>query len=271
MSSLRPGASPSDPYATIAAIYDAEFSDADADIRTFARDMDGAARVLVLGCGTGRVSEALRAPRRTVVGVDLSAPMIARAKVNAAQSVARRAGGRGDTGTERPGDIEYVVADMCALEPLGLAPFDAAVIPNAAFSFLTSRRDQLRCLAGLRDLVSGPLWIDLPMPDFALLGAPHTPEAPAWLGTVGELRVRRTREVWRHPVQQRLSLLDRYYHADDPGAALLAASRLELRLIFPAELEWLLEVAGFYADAMYGDHAGGPLREGCPRLLVRAL
>lgn len=264
MSSPGPRGSQSDPYAQIAAIYDAEFTAAEADIRTFARDLDGAARVLVLGCGTGRVSEALRAPGRAVVGVDLSAPMIERARANA---------GRGSRSVPigvNPG-IAYFVADMCELGFVGLAPFDAVVIPNAAFSFLPTRRDQLRCLTGLRGLVRGPLWIDVPMPDFALLGAAHSPEAPAWAGAVGDRRVRRTREVWRRPVQQQLTLLDRYYTGDEPGAPPIASSQLELRLVFPAELEWMLEAAGFYADAMFGDHAGGPLREGCDRLLVRAM
>ncbi len=221
-------------------------------MRTFGEGVRGATRVLVLGCGTGRVSRALAAGGRTVVGVDLSEPMIERARA------------------QDPGG-EYVVGDMCDLTAIKGRLFDAAVIPNAAFSFLRSRRDQLRCLTGLRGIVRGPLWIDVPMPDFALLGVPHTPEAHAWEGLVDGHRIRRTREVWRRPVEQRLDLLDRYYTVAVPGPQLRTTSELRLRLLFPAEMEWLLETAGFYADALYGDHAGGPVREGCDRLLVRAL
>lgn len=241
-----------DPYAQIAAIYDAEFAGASADVGTYWRDLDGARRVLVLGCGTGRVSAGLVAAGREVVGLDLSAPMIERAQAAA-----------------RPGE-RYVVGDMCALD--GLGRFDAVVIPNAAFSFLPERRAQLRCLQQVRALLDGgPLWIDVPMPDFGLLGQAHTPERVAWEGVVDGAPVRRTREVFRRPVAQRLLLRDRYFALDAAAPRLLATSDLPLRLLFPAELEWMLETAGFYADALHGNHAGGPVAEGCDRLLCRAL
>ena len=244
-----------DPYAQIPAFYDVEFAGATADISTYFRDLSGARRVLVLGCGTGRVSEGLVHPDREVVGVDLSGPMIDRARATAREGVAH-----------------YRVGDMCHLAGLELGIFDAVVIPNAAFSFLPSRRAQLQCLQQIRDLLQGgPLWIDVPMPDFGLLGAAHSPEAPAWQGQVGDVRIRRTREVFRKPVAQQLLLRDRYY-ADYAGEQVpICVSDLPLRLIFPAELEWILESAGFYADALYGNHAGGPLAEGCDRLLCRAL
>lgn len=249
-----------DPYSRIAAFYDAEFEDAEVDVRTYTRALEGSSRVLVLGCGTGRVSEGLRAGGRDVVAVDLSGPMIERARARERRR-----------GQERLPGVRYLVGDMCELSQVGASGFDAAVIPNAAFSFLPTRRDQLRCLAGLRARVHGPVWIDVPMPDFALLGSPHSPEAPAWEGVVEGSRIQRTREVWRRPVQQQLVLLDRYYGSACDGPALLHTSELRLRLVFPGELEWLLEAAGFYADAMFGDHAGGPVREGCDRLLVRAM
>jgi len=252
-----------DPYARIAGLYDAEFAGASADIRTFSRDLDGRRRVLVLGCGTGRVSEGLRCAGREVVGVDISAPMIQRA---------RAATALGGSGTPA---VEYVLGDMAALP--SLAGFDAAVVPNAAFSFLPTRRQQLRCLEGLRAVVDGPVWIDVPMPDFTLLGQPHTPEAVAYTGADGTGTWTRTREVFRFPVEQRLLLRDRYYlgAVASEGAPWPTlpdhVSDLALRLILPAELEWMLEAAGLYADALYGDHSGSPLHEGCDRLLVRAL
>jgi SAM-dependent methyltransferase len=244
-----------DPYAQIPSFYDAEFAGATADISTYFRDLSGARRVLVLGCGTGRVSDGLVHPGREVVGVDLSGPMIDRAGA-----------------ASRDGTAHYRVGDMCHLAGLGLGLFDAVVIPNAAFSFLPSRRAQLQCLQQVRGMLEGgPLWIDVPMPDFELLGTPHSPEAPAWQGQVGDVQIRRTREVFRRPVAQQLLLRDRYYAAAGEAAPPICVSDLPLRLIFPAELEWLLESAGFYADTLYGNHAGGPLAEGCDRLLCRAL
>ncbi len=249
---------PVDPYREITEFYDEEFANADADVRTFYADLAGCTRVLVVGCGSGRVSEGLRAAGRQVVGVDISAPMIERA-------------------TARPGaSARYVVGDMCRLSAADLGTFDAVVVPNAAFSFLPTRREQLQCLAGLRSLAQGALWIDVPMPDFRMLGGAHTPEGLAWSGRARRGGfVTRTREVFRFPVGQRLLLRDRYYLTAEPGVGWVGpphcVSELPLRLIFPAEIEWMLEAGGFYADRLLGDHSGGPVHEGCDRLLVRAL
>ena len=100
-----------DPYAQITAFYDEEFASATADVRTFHSDLVGCRRVLVLGCGTGRVSEGLRCIGREVVGLDISAPMIDRARV-----------------THRPANpathVRYIVGDMCELSDIELGSFD---------------------------------------------------------------------------------------------------------------------------------------------------
>ncbi len=231
-----------DPYAHIAAFYDAEHDRATgADILGYARrGVPGP--LLVLGCGTGRVCRGLE-DHRTVVGLDASAAMLARAR----------------------GRSRYVLGDMRAFD---LGTFSEVLVPNGAFAFLKTRADQAACLDAVHRALKpgGAVTLDLPMPDFSRLGTPHTEEKPAWRGEVDGRPARRTREVWRHPVAGRLHLLDRYYLGD----ALVASAHLHLRLAFPRELEWLLEAAGFDVDALWGDHAGGPLREGCPRLLVRA-
>lgn len=233
-----------DPYRAIAELYDAEYGPLEADIAYFARH-GAAGPLLVLGCGTGRVNRAL-APVRAVTGLDLSAPMLA---------VARAAS---------PG-AAYVCADM---RDFDLGPFGEIVAPNAGFSFLPTRADQYACLAACHRALppGGSLLLDVPMPTFALLGTPHTPEKLAWEGEVGGRAVRRTREVHRYPVQQRLELLDRYY----VDGALFATSPLTLRLIFPAEAEWMLESAGFATEPFHGDYTGAPLRESSPRLILRA-
>lgn len=231
-----------DPYAAIADAYDAEFDSAEADCSGYANRSAGG-RLLVLGCGTGRVCRVL-APTRPILGLDLSEPMIFRARE------------RG------PSQIEYRVGDM---RKFVAANIDEIIIPNASFAFLPTRADRTACLAACRETTKGPLTIDLPMPDFSLLGVPHTPEREAWRGTVEGREVLRTREVFRLPVAGSLRLIDRYY----TGTSCII-SELRLHLHTPAELEWMLEANGYYADAMFGDHKGGPIREGCDRLLVVA-
>ncbi|MDF1562564.1 MAG: class I SAM-dependent methyltransferase [Deltaproteobacteria bacterium] len=236
---------PPDPYQAIAELYEAEHGQLDADLRFYAREgVNGP--LLVLGCGTGRIGRTLGSCRR-VTGLDASEEMLA---------VARRLAP----------EARYIRGDM---RDFDLGRFAEIVIPNGAFNFLTTRADQQRCLECChRALAQGaPLTIDTPLPDFRLLGTPHSPERLAWEGRLQGEEVRRTREVHRHPVAQRLELTDRYY----AGERLLATAELRLRLLFPGEAEWMLEAAGFTLEAVHGDYAKTPLRSDSPRLLIRAL
>jgi SAM-dependent methyltransferase len=238
----------SDPYSLIAAIYDAEFDAASADAAYFARAGVGGP-LLVLGCGTGRVCRLLE-PLRAVTGLDLSEAMLTRARART-----------------NPGDrLTWVHGDM---RTFALGTFAEILVPNAAFCFLHTRADQLACLQACAAALpeGAPLTLDLPAPDFALLAIPHSPERLAWEGTVDGRPVRRTREVTRRALAGRLDLLDRYF----VDGALVATSLLPLQLSGPRELEWMCEAAGFWVDAIYGDYHGGPLRDGCDRILVRAI
>ncbi len=234
----------SDPYAAVADFYDAEFEGATADAAFFARHA-ATGPLLVLGCGTGRVSTLLAADR-PVTGLDRSEPMLARARA------------RGD-------GVRYVQGDIRSFE---LGTFGEVVVPNGTLCFLHSRADQLACLAACARALppGGQLILDLPAPDFPRLAVPHSPERIVWEGTIGGRPARRTREVTRRALLGRIDLLDRYWIDD----ALVATSLLPLQLSTPRELEWLCEAGGFWVDALYGDYGGGPLRDDCDRILVRA-
>ena len=237
-----------DPYQLIADIYEAEFGASETDIAYFSRT-GGSGPVLVLGCGTGRICRGLEA-LRPVVGVDRSAPMIELARSLSPLT-------------------RYIIADMRTFDGMvDIEHFEEILIPNASFNFLSTRADQAECLAACARALrpGGTLVLDLPMPDPNWMHLRHTPEKPAWEGNVGGRTTRRTREVFRFPVAQRLELVDRYYIDGE----LVATSPLYLRSIYPAEAEWMLENAGFYVESLHGDHAGHPLREGCPRLILRA-
>lgn len=234
-----------DVYAHIASFYEAEYGALEADVAYYARNgVPGP--LLVLGCGTGRVGRVLGATR-AVIGLDRSEAMLAIARARAP-------------------DGRYVLGDMCDFD---LGSFAEIVVPNGAFCFLATRDQQTRCLeCCYRALPEGaPLTLDLPMPTFRMLGVPHSPEHLAWEGRVEDVPARRTREVRRVPVAQRIELTDRFYVRNQ----LVATSPLVLRYVFPAEVEWMLESIGFYVEALHGDYAGSPLRETSPRLLVRAV
>lgn len=237
-----------DPYAGwAAASYDAEFGEADADVRGYAeRGVPGP--LLVLGCGTGRVCRGL-APLRPVVGLDRSAAMLAQARAH-----------------PRSAGIRWVEGDLTDFD---LGPFAELLVPNGAFNFLPDRRAQAACLAAAhRALPPGaPLTLDLVVPDHARLGEPHTAEAFAWEGRVEGRTVRRTREVWREAWAGRLRLVDRFY-VDGTCAT---TSVLPIRLVVPSEAEWMLEAAGFSVDAIFGTHRGDRFDAEADRLLVRAI
>lgn len=247
LTGTAPSALLTDPYAAIPAFYDAEFDGAAADAAFFARHA-APGPLLVLGCGTGRVSRLLQTDRE-VTGLDQSAPMLERARTRS-----------------RPGDrTRWVLGDIRTFD---LGTFGEIVAPNGTFCFLQRRADQLACIeACARALpVGAPLILDLPAPDFSFLAMPHTPERLAWEGVVEGRAGRRTREVWRRAIDARIDLLDRYFLDGE----LVATSLLPLQLCFPREVEWLCEAGGFWVDALYGDYSGGPLRDGCPRIIVRA-
>lgn len=236
-----------DPYADASRFYEAEFQDAEADIAGYARRGVGGP-LLVIGCGTGRVCRGLEATR-PVVGLDRSEAMLAVARAH-----------------PRAGGTRYVRGEA---ESFDLGVFDEVIVPNGTFNFLPTRATQLACLRSVRAALAAgaPATFDLVMPDFQLLAHLHTPEAPAWVGRVDGVAVVRTREVFRDPVRGTLRLVDRFRVEGGP----VHTSTLALRLVFPNEAEWLFEAAGFYVDAMFGDHRGGPLVPGCDRLLIRAI
>ena len=234
-----------DPYARIAAFYEAEYGQLEADIAYFARHA-ASGPLLVLGCGTGRVSRQLGADR-AVTGLDLSGPML---------DIARR----------KAPNARFVQADM---RDFSVGRFGEIIVPNAAFNFLTTRGDQARCLACCRAALptGAPLTLDLPMPAFHLWHEPYTPERTAWEGEINGVPARRTRETTRSVARQRLDLVDRYYL----DGAKVARSQLALRIMMPGEVEWMLEAAGFYVDELFGDYSGGAIDERSPRILARAV
>ena len=182
-----------------------------------------------------------------MTGLDLSEPML---------EIARR----------MAPDVSYVQGDMRNFD---LGEFAEIIAPNGAFNFLLTRADQQRCLQAChRALPPGaPLTIDCPMPDFKLIGVPHSPEKRAWAGEVDGHEAVRTREVLRQPARQRLEIFDRYYL----DSQLVAESPKSLRWILPAEAEWMLEANGFAVEELLGDYSGKPVTDTSPRLLVRAL
>ncbi len=236
-----------------AALYDFEYRRRRADVnwyRQLARRLAPAGPVLELGCGTGRVLTPLARDGVHVVGVDIAASMLARARerIDALGRVARTR-------------ARLVRADM---RELALAArFPLIICPFNAFQHMYARRDVDAALARVRELLGegGHFAFDVLNPDLR------------WLTRDPNKRWARTR--FRHPVSgQRFEYstnqdYDRatqiahmriYYERLDvpPEEKRTQVVRLAHRQFFPAELWGLLVHAGFRVEERWGGFTEEP-------------
>jgi cyclopropane fatty-acyl-phospholipid synthase-like methyltransferase len=190
------------------------------------------ARVLDLGCGTGRHSVALALRGHEVTGLDLSAVLLARARRLADEHGAR---------------VAFVEADMRALA--GRGPFDACVSLYTAFGYLGDAEDE-RTLAGIHAALhpAGQLLLDLT--NYAPFLRPT--QSTSWReGARGVAR-----EIHRYDPFSGFLLTARTQFLREGGVNVLPESRV--RAYLPHEVVRLLRGAGFSADRMHGDLADVP-------------
>lgn len=192
-------------------------------------------RVLDICCGPGRHAAALDGAGLAVVGLDLSAALLRRAR-----EVTR---------------APLVRADMRAL-PVRAGAMDAALNLFTSFGYFASDAEHAAALAGMVEVVRPGGWFVL---DFlnaesvraALAGAADAP-APGAAGS----RVRRRLSGGGMHVIKEILLPD--------GRQFLERVRLFSR----DELEGMLAGAGVRVHAVHGDYDGGPHRAGAPRCLL---
>lgn len=210
------------------------------------------ARVLELGCGTGRVT-GLLAPRvRRVAAVDLSPDMLRRA---------RRKFPPG-------GEVDLVRADVLRL-PLGRS-FDLAVAANGVFSHLLRDRERLRALRQLRRCLrpGGTALVDAFWLSRGRRSECEPPEGDrrsrVLAGEDGPLRVA---ERWlSDPDSARCRVTFRYRHPD--GTTERAES--VLRYWTGPEVRRLFPEAGLELTATWGDYERVGWSPDSERLVVRA-
>lgn len=217
-------------------------------ITELARETGGP--LLVLGCGTGRLTIPLASGGFDVVGLDRSSAMleVARAKSAALDPDSRR----------RLGLVE---ADMTSFEldrPFGLVfavfrVFMALLDPEAQLAALTTA---FRHLAP-----GGRLVIDLFDPRLdALVPGTHAISRLVTgrlaSGSVVEAGpFERTCDMVRQVFVERWRFVER-----DPAGREIRVEEevLSLRWTYRYEMRHLLALAGFEVEAEYGDYAGGP-------------
>lgn len=233
-------------------LYDFEYRRRRGDVqfyRGLARELLGAGgRVLELACGTGRVTTALLRDGHSVVGLDLSQPMLQRAATRIDQL------GRG---AKQRAWLVRADARQFALA----ARFPLIVMAFNAFEHLYTRVEVAACLERVRAHLApgGRFVFDVQNPNLRWLARDP---ARRWARTVfrhptsGERLVYTTNHDY-DPVSQ-IALIRLYYAPMGPPGREQVV-HLSQRKFFPAELEALVSHGGFAVEHRYGDFARLPL------------
>jgi len=198
--------------------------------------------VLELGCGTGRVTIPVAKTGARLVGIDRSAPMLARAS--------RRLRRAALTGT-----ASLVRGDIRAL-PFRRARFALVMAPYGILQSLVRDRDLAAALRSAHRVLraGGRFGIDL------------VPDLPVWSeyekkktlsGTMGGAHVSLIESV-RQDRRRRVTVFDQRYTATRGRQRRVYDFSLTFRTLSIRTMSARLERAGFAVDAVLGDYRGGP-------------
>jgi SAM-dependent methyltransferase len=193
--------------------------------------------VLDLGCGAGRHSRLL-CERWWTVGLDLSPALL---------KIANR---------EMP-DAPYVRADMREL-PFAVDSFDLVVNLFTSFGYFEDDRENQRVLLCVHDSLrpGGIIVID-----FLNASQVRTQLVPYDERVENGITIEQTRAISADDrfVEKRIRLRER-------GKEYIE----RVRLLAAADLERMLETAGFSIEARVGDYGGGPWADSSPRTILFA-
>ncbi len=215
------------------------------------RPADGS--ILELGCGTGRVAIALARERFRVVGLDISRPMLARAREKTAgerQAIQKR--------------LRFVQGDMANFDLE--EQFQAVVIMFRSFQMLQTPEEERACLLGAygRLQPGGRLVVNIFDPWLDGL-TPGPAEVEGLFGTRGVARDAvsgngvevEVLSHLNHTLEQCIEEVWRFTERDEGGAVLRVEEEvLRMRWIYRWEMRYLLELCGFEIEAEYSDYAG---------------
>lgn len=203
-------------------------------------------RVLELGCGTGRISLPLARAGVNLVGVDRSAPMLARA-ARRASTLRRRRHGRGRR-------LRLIRADIRAL-PFRPALFSAVLAPYGILQSLVRDRDLTATLESVaRVLKPG-----------GLFGVDLVPDVPKWREYRDKVQMKGRRaggahltlvESVRHERRRRLTIFEQVYRERRNGKTTDHRFDLTFRTLPIPVMVKRLTRAGFVIEAVLGDYRG---------------
>jgi ubiquinone/menaquinone biosynthesis C-methylase UbiE len=199
--------------------------------------------VLELGCGTGRITFPLARDGVSIVGIDRSAEMLARAS-----SRRRR--------IRRGAPVQLVRGDIRSL-PFPSGRFPLAIAPYGILQSLLRDRDLDATLAAVADVVSpgGTFGLEL------------VADLPAWKEYSRRVSLRgRARdgarislvESVRQDRARRLTVFDQEFVEYRGSDKNIRRFTLSFRTLSVPQMRRRLEKAGFEVSALLGDYRGGP-------------
>lgn len=250
-----------DDYTLYPELYDTVYEDYIEDISFYVVEAERAhGPCLELGCGTGRILLPVAAAGVDITGIDLSAPMIARARRHvAAQSEEIRA------------RVQLLQDDMRTFTLP--TRFALITVPFRAFLHLMNVEDQIAALENIHRhlLPGGRLALNFFDPDLEVIVANTKIPSGTLHRTGEEFADPRSGNVlieWAtmhyYLQQQQIEQYFIYDELDSRGRVVTRHYRaLRMRYIFRYEFEHLLARCGFSVEALYGSWDRGPvLRSG---------
>ncbi len=209
-------------------------------------------RVLELGCGTGRISLPLARAGVSLVGVDRSAHMLARAARRAAALRRKRVG--------RPRKpLRLIRADIRAL-PFGPDRFSMVLAPYGILQSLLRDADLKASLQSVARVVKPG----------GLFGVDLVPDVPKWREYTNKVQMRGRMsggahltlvESVRHDRRRQLTIFEQAYMERRGGKTTEHRFDLTFRTLPIPQMIKRLEGAGFAIEAVLGDYRGRPWDE----------
>ena len=198
-------------------------------------------RVLELGCGTGRVTKPLARAGVDIIGIDRSAPMLARAITRLPNHPI----------TQFPPRL--VRGDIRAL-PFAARSFSMVLAPYGILQSLTRPRDLAATLASVARVVvpGGTFGIDL------------VPDVPKWREYANKVQLRGRSggadltlvESVRQDRRRGLTTFEQRYVERRAGRTRHHCFELVFRTLSVPQMSRQLERAGFRVEAVLGDYSG---------------
>lgn len=250
-----------DPYAAIAELYDLEHAGYDEDVDLYLNlALAAGDPVLELGCGSGRLLLPLAQAGHRVTGLDLSAPMLDRART------ALDAAGLG-------GRVALHRGSMTEADAVPGGPFGLVIVALNGLLHLRTAAAQREALAAARRALDprGQLVVDLlhATPETLRVLDDSVVHEGTWRLPGGD-RVDKFAARRVLPAGQGITTELWYDRLSPDGTLRRTATGYPMRYLHRAELELLLELVGFAEWQVYGSYDLDPFADGSERLIATA-